>query len=70
MVVFKSNDCTHGAGPRRTILLQVRRMWRLRYRFGGCLSNYIDPYIQGSEVEVVEKRSGSIILLQFVHKLG
>ena len=56
MVVFKSHDCTHGAGPRRTILVQVRRMRRLRFRFGGFLSHYIDPYIRGSEVEVIEKR--------------
>ena len=63
MVVLKSHDCTHGAGPRRTISLEVRRMRRLRFRFGGSLSNYIDPYIRGSEVEVIEIRGASIILL-------
>jgi len=38
-------------------------MRRLRFRFGGSLSNYIDPYIRGSEVEVIEISGASIILL-------
>ena len=63
MVVLKSHDCTHGAGPWRTISLEVRRTWRLKLRFGGFLSNYVDPYIRMSEVEVVEIWIGLIILL-------
>ena len=70
MVVLKPHGCTHGAGLRRTIALEVRRIRRLKFRFGGFLSDYIDPYIQGGEVEVIEKGSGSIIFLQFIHKLG
>jgi len=63
MVVLKSHDRTQGAGLWRANLLEVRRMRRLRVGFGGCLSNYIDPYIRWGEVEVVEKRGGPIILL-------
>ena len=63
MVVLKSHDCTQGAGLRRTNLLEVGRTRRLRFGFGLFLSNYIDPYIQWGEVEVVEKMSGPIILL-------
>jgi len=48
----------------------VRSLRRLRLRFGGFLSDYIDPYIRGVEVEVIEEWSGSVILLQFIYKLG
>jgi len=62
MVVLKSNGSAQGAGLRRTNLLEVGRTRRLRFGFGGFLSNYIDPYICWGEVEVEEKRSGPIIL--------
>jgi len=48
----------------------VRRLGRLRLRFGGFLSDYIDHYIRRVEVEVIEEGSGSVIFLQFIYKLG
>ena len=45
----------------------VRRLRRLRFRFGGFLSDYIDPYIRRVEVEVIEEGSGSVIFLQFIY---
>ena len=63
MVVFKTHDRTQCTGLQITNLLRVRRTRRLRLGFGGFLSNHIDPNTRWREVEVVEIRSGSIILL-------
>ena len=57
MVVLKSHDSAQGTGLQRTNSLGFGRMRRLRFGFGGFLSNYIDPYICWGVVEVVEKRS-------------
>ena len=62
MIVFKTHDRTDCAGLWGEISRWIGRARRLRFGFGGFLSDYIDSHTGGVEVEVVEVRSGSIIL--------